>query len=88
MDIWNKKNPNSIHRLDAGKIGKLKLYKSGKAKIHLRESNLALDVSSGMPSNIHEDVMAIEFVNNAGGVTGNLINLGPIEDRFKATTCI
>jgi len=88
MDIWNKKNPNSIHRLDAGKIGKLKVYKSGKVKIHLRESSLALDISSGMPSNIHEDVMAIEFVNNAGGVTGNLINLGPIEDRFKATTCI
>jgi len=87
-DIWNKKNPNSIHRLDSGKIGKLRIYKSGKVKIHLRESNLALDVSPGMPSNIHEDVMAIEFVNNAGGVTGNLINLGPIEDRFKATTCI
>jgi len=87
-DIWNKKNPNSIHRLDAGRIGKLRVYKSGKVRIHLRESNLALDVSCGMPSNIHEDVMAVEFVNNAGGVTGNLINLGPIEDRFKATTCI
>merc|ERR550534_2373174 len=87
-DVWNKKNPNSIHRLDSGKIGKLRVYKSGKVKLHLRESNLALDVSSGMSSNIHEDVMAIEFVNNAGGVTGNLINLGPIEDRFKATTCI
>eukprot|EP00877_Chromochloris_zofingiensis_P012693 jgi/Chrzof1/7678/Cz02g32190.t1 len=59
--------------LPSGKLGKLKVFESGKVKLQI--GGVLLDVSSGMPCLVRQDVAAINHE------AGHCVLLGAIEQR-------
>ncbi|XP_017863584.1 PREDICTED: DNA-directed RNA polymerase III subunit RPC4 [Drosophila arizonae] len=70
-----------LTQLEEGQIGKILRYRSGRVKLQLGDTHFDLDL--GLDSGFLQEVMSIN--SNREQRSGNMINLGPIQAKLKAT---
>ncbi|KAH8411156.1 hypothetical protein KR222_008817 [Zaprionus bogoriensis] len=70
-----------LHQLEEGQIGKILRYRSGRIKLLLGDTRFDLDM--GLESGFLQELMSIE--SNREQRSGDMINLGPIQAKLKAT---
>ncbi|XP_076247736.1 RNA polymerase III subunit C53 [Calliopsis andreniformis] len=82
---YDKENENNsqselctLNSLKPGILGKLQIFKSGKARLLLGENNLLVDVGSHL--SFRQDLIAAKL--DTEKLTGDLINLGPISSTL------
>ncbi|ALC45003.1 CG5147 [Drosophila busckii] len=70
-----------LKQLEEGQIGKILRYRSGRVKLLLGDTHFDLDM--GLESGFLQELMSIS--SNREQRSGNMINLGPIQAKLKAT---
>ncbi|KAM8708441.1 hypothetical protein ACLKA7_015419 [Drosophila subpalustris] len=70
-----------LHQLEEGQIGKILRYKSGRVKLLLGDTRFDLDM--GLESGFLQELMSIS--SNREQRSGDMINLGTIQAKLKAT---
>ncbi|XP_064545450.1 DNA-directed RNA polymerase III subunit RPC4 [Drosophila montana] len=73
--------PSLLTQLEEGQIGKILRYRSGRVKLLLGDTHFDLDM--GLDSGFLQELMSIS--SNREQRSGNMINLGPIQAKLKAT---
>ncbi|XP_030565781.1 DNA-directed RNA polymerase III subunit RPC4 [Drosophila novamexicana] len=73
--------PSLLAQLEEGQIGKILRYRSGRVKLLLGDTHFDLDM--GLDSGFLQELMSIS--SNREQRSGNMINLGPIQAKLKAT---
>ncbi len=63
--VFNTHDGNSIKNIEAGRVGELVVYKSGKVKMKI--GNIMYDVSAGVHTPFRQDLVAITQNTNAKG---------------------
>ncbi|XP_017058980.1 DNA-directed RNA polymerase III subunit RPC4 [Drosophila ficusphila] len=70
-----------LRQLEEGQIGKILRYKSGRVKLQLGDTRFDLDM--GLDPGFLQELMSVTA--NREQRSGNMINLGPIQAKLKAT---
>ncbi|XP_034480741.1 DNA-directed RNA polymerase III subunit RPC4 [Drosophila innubila] len=70
-----------LHQLEEGQIGKILRYKSGRVKLLLGDTRFDLDM--GLESGFLQELMSVS--SNREQRSGDMINLGTIQAKLKAT---
>ncbi|XP_022208300.1 DNA-directed RNA polymerase III subunit RPC4 [Drosophila obscura] len=73
--------PSVLRQLEEGQIGKILRYRSGRVKLLLGDTRFDLDM--GLDSGFLQELMSVTA--NREQRSGNMINLGPIQAKIKAT---
>ncbi|BFF97586.1 DNA-directed RNA polymerase III subunit RPC4 [Drosophila madeirensis] len=73
--------PSVLRQLEEGQIGKILRYRSGRVKLLLGDTRFDLDM--GLESGFLQELMSVTA--NREQRSGNMINLGPIQAKIKAT---
>jgi len=70
-----------LRQLEEGQIGKILRFKSGRVKLQLGDTRFDLDM--GLDPGFLQELMSVTA--NREQRSGNMINLGPIQAKLKAT---
>ncbi|XP_068149590.1 DNA-directed RNA polymerase III subunit RPC4 [Drosophila tropicalis] len=70
-----------LNQLEEGQIGKILRYRSGRVKLLLGDTRFDLDM--GLESGFLQEIMSI--TTNREQRSGDMINLGPVQAKLKAT---
>ncbi|XP_011875604.1 PREDICTED: DNA-directed RNA polymerase III subunit RPC4 [Vollenhovia emeryi] len=73
-----KLEPYNLDNLRSGLLGKLEIFKSGRARLRLGEMSFFVDI--GSQQHFQQDLLAVKV--DTTSQTGDLINLGPVNNKI------